>query len=132
MHDLITQIYVRTYKDCISLYQLLKSKVDENFTEPIGYVNLSSYRLIEMYTRVLPSEEKDGVLHLFSAVKAKVYLIIATTAFGMVVDCQDISTVIHWEVPSMTDEYIQETGHLRRNGKPSVRILYTSKGIPNM
>ena len=119
-----TVIYVRTYKDCISLYQLLKSKLGENFTEPVGYPNLSGYRLIEMYTRVLPSEKKDEVLHMFSAVKAKVRLVIATTAFGMGVDCQDISRVIHWGVPSTTDEYIQETGRSGRNGKPSVVILY--------
>ena len=119
-----TVVYVRTYKDCINLYQLLKSKLGENFTKPIGYPNLSGYRLIEMYTRVLPSEKKDEVLHMLSAVKAKVRLVIATTAFGMGVDCQDISRIIHCGVPSTTDEYIQETGRLGRNGKPSVGILY--------
>ena len=71
-----TIVYIRTYKDCISLYQLLKSKLGKNFTEPVGYPNLSGYRLIEMYTRVLPSEKKDEVLHMFSALKTKVRLVI--------------------------------------------------------
>ena len=65
-----TIVYVRTYKDCINLYQLLKSKMDYNFTDPIGYSNLSGCRLIEMYTCLLPSEKKDEVLCSFSAVKA--------------------------------------------------------------
>ena len=119
-----TIVYVRTYKDCISLYQLLKSKMGHNFTEPIGYPNLSGYRLIEMYTRLLPSEKKDEVLYSFSAVKTNIRLVIATTAFGMGVDCQDISRVIHWGIPSTTEEYIQETGRSGRNGKPSVGMLY--------
>ena len=42
----------------------------------------------------------------------------------MGVDCQDISRIIHWGVPSTTDEYIQETGRSGKNGKPSVGILY--------
>ena len=53
-----TIVYVRTYEDYINLYQLLKSKMGYNFTDPIGYPNLSGYRLIEMYTRLLPSEKK--------------------------------------------------------------------------
>ena len=57
--------------------------MDNNFTDPIGYPNLSGYRMIEMYTWLLPSEKKDEVLCSFSAVKAKIRLVIATTAFGM-------------------------------------------------
>ena len=49
-----TIVYARTYKDCINLYQLLKSKMGYNFTDPIEYPNFSGYRLIEIYIRLLP------------------------------------------------------------------------------
>ena len=120
-----TIVYVRSYKDCITIYQLLKSKMGLGFTEPIGYPNLSAYRLIEMYTRVLPPEKKDEVLHSFSFVNGKLRLVIATTAFGMGVDCQDITRVIHWKAPATVEEYIQEAGRSGRNGEPAVAVLYT-------
>lgn len=123
-----TIVYVRSYKDCATLYQLLKSKMGLEFTEPVGYPNLSGYRMIEMYTRVLPPEKKDEVLHSFSAVEGKLRLIIATTAFGMGVDCQDVTRVIHWGAPSTVEEYIQETGRSGRNGKPATGVLYVKGG----
>ena len=36
-----TILYVRTYKDCIRIYQLLKTKMAGEFTKPMGYPNLS-------------------------------------------------------------------------------------------
>ena len=119
-----TIIYVRSYKDCITVYQLLKSKMGLDFTEPVGYPNLSAYRLIEMYTRVLPPEKKEEVLHSFSIVNGKLRVVIATTAFGMGVDCQDIARVMHWKAPATVEEYIQETGRSGRNGEPAIGVLY--------
>ena len=121
-----TIVYVRSYKDCIIVYQLLKSKMGLDFTEPAGYPNLSSYRLIEMYTRVLPPEKKDEVLHSFSTIKGKLRLVIATTAFGMGVDCQDIVRVMHWGAPATTEEYIQESGRSGRNGEPAIAVMFVN------
>lgn len=125
-----TIVYVRTYKDCIRIYQLLKAKMGYEFTEPVGYPNLSAYRLVEMYTRVLPNEKKDEVLGSFSIVNGKIRLMIATTAFGMGVDIEDVTRVIHWGIPSTIEEYVQETGHSGRNGSAALAILYIqgSKG----
>ena len=43
-------------------------------------------------------------------------LVIATTAFGMGVDCKDIRRVTHWGYPSDKEQYIQETGRAGRDG----------------
>ena len=118
-----TILYVRTYKDCIRMYQLLKTKMAGEFTEPVGYPNLSGYRLIEMYTRILPAEKKDEILTSFSN-NTNLRLVIATTAFGMGVDIQDVTRVIHWGSPSTTEEYVQETGRSGRNGSDALAILY--------
>ena len=119
-----TIVYVRSYADCIAIYQILKSKMGSNFTEPVGYPNLTAYKLVEMYTRVLPAEKKDQVLQTFSLADGKLRLVIATTAFGMGVDCQDISRVMHYGAPSTLEEYIQEMGRAGRNGKPARGELY--------
>ena len=115
-------VYVRSYKDCIIVYQLLKSKMGLNFTEPVGYPNLSGYWLIEMYTRVLPPEKKDEVLHSFSTIKGKLRLVIATTAFGMGVDCQDIARVMHWK----HQQQLKSTGRSGRNGEPAIAVMYVN------
>lgn len=119
-----TIVYVRTYKDCIRIYQLLKAKMGNEFTEPIGYPNLSAYRLVEMFTRILPIEKKDEVLSSFSIVNGKLRLMIATTAFGMGVDIEDVTRVIHWGSPATIEEYVQETGRSGRNGSSALAILY--------
>ena len=63
--------------------------------------------------------ERDGVLRL----------IIATTAFGMGIDCPDVRRIIHWGIPNtLEQEYVQETGRCGRDGNLASAILYQGKG----
>lgn len=54
-------------------------------------------------------------------------LIIATTAFGMGVDCRDIQVIVHWGAPCSIEEYVQETGRAGRDGLQAVAILHKGK-----
>ena len=94
-----TVVFVRSYKDCSYIYVMLKWKLGKYLTDPPGYPNLSSFRLVNMYTRVLTTDKKAEVLDIFSKVDGKIRLIIATTAYGMGVDCPDIRRIIHWSCP---------------------------------
>lgn len=79
---------------------------------------------MDMFSRVLTNEKKDEVLHSFSKKESVLRLVIATTAFGMGIDCPNIRKVIHWGVPSTLEEYVQETGRAGRDGEPSMAVLY--------
>jgi ATP-dependent DNA helicase RecQ len=51
----------------------------------------------------------------------------ATCAYGMGVDKQDIRTVVHADIPSSVEAYLQESGRVGRDGRPSRAILLYSR-----
>ena len=86
------------------------------------------FRLVDMYICVLTADKKAEVLDVFSKVNGKLRLVIATTAYGMGVDCPDIKRIIHWGSPYTIEEYVQGTGHAGWDRTAAVAILYKAKG----
>ena len=123
-----TVVYVRSYSDCSGIYMQLKRYMGSAFTEPEGSPNVTGFRLIDMFSRVMTNEKKDEVLQSFSKTDSVLRLVVATTAFGMGIDCPNIRRIIHWGLPSTLEEYVQETGRAGRDGESSVATLYAGKG----
>jgi len=122
-----TVLFVRRYQDCSNLYAFLHHKVGEALTDPPGYPNVAEYRRVEMYHRILPTQQKAQILATFGRKDCKLKLIIATTAFGLGVDCADIRQVIHWGVPNTVEEYVQESGRSGRDTNFAEAILFQGK-----
>ena len=95
----------------------------EDFTYPSGSPDLHSFRLVEMYHGGCKSYVRDNVLKAFTSTSSVVRIVIATSSFGMDIDCPNILRVIHWGTPENIEQYVQETGLAGRDGEISHAIL---------
>lgn len=122
-----TVVFVRKYSDCSDLYSILAHKLGSALTNPPGCPNISRYRRVEMFSRIMTPEKKDQVLSDFSSKSSNIELLITTSAFGLGVDCKNIRRVFHWGLPSTLEEYVQETGRVGRDGDIAEAILFSGK-----
>ena len=76
-----------------------------------------------MYIRAATTDRKEKILSSFTLIASKLRLMIATTAFEMVIDSPDIRQVIHYGPPSCLEEYVQETNRVGHDGLPSKAVL---------
>ncbi|MFJ6797302.1 RecQ family ATP-dependent DNA helicase [Streptomyces sp. NPDC091268] len=74
------------------------------------------------YHSGLSAGERSRVHDAFLA--SELDVVVATSAFGMGIDKEDVRFVLHAALPGSIDAYYQEIGRAGRDGAPSAAVLY--------
>ena len=105
-----TVIFCRRYPDCSDLYRQLRMHLGDSITYPAGHPVLVRHCTVNIYTRACSESNKEKVLTHFCDTKSNLRVVIATTAFGMGIDCPDIRVVYHWGPHSAWKNMLKRQG----------------------
>lgn len=73
------------------------------------------------------SEVKQQIINDMVNLLGNIRILICTSAFGMGVNCKDITQIVHFGPPKSIESYVQECGRAGREGlKSRCCIIYNS------
>lgn len=100
-------IYCSCRKDCESISN--KLRIDYGFTSDYYFSTISERKKIEVQEKFMTGE---------------IQILVATIAFGMGINKENIRFVIHYNLPKSFENYYQEIGRAGRDGKKANAVLY--------
>ena len=118
-------IYCRSIKAVGRLFRYFMEQLGENI-----YVGrkFSGNRLVAMYHHSTPRRLKKIIATSFAKPDCITRVVIATIAFGMGIDCPNISIVINWGASRTFEGFYQESGRAGRDpNMEAYSIVYFHK-----
>lgn len=91
----------------------------------IGLLRQVGYLRLECFHGETPDLDRGRIIEQWS--ENKLDGVVATSAFGVGIDKQDVRTVVHAAVPETLDRFYQEVGRGGRDGRPSCSFLIYSR-----
>ena len=122
-----TVVFCATVKQVADIFSFMNKELGIHITEPSNMPNILPFRLLDMFTAGSTSVMRQRILEQFSKKETKLRVILATSAFGLGVDCPDIIRVINWGPPPTLEDLLQQSGRAGRDGTQSEAILYYVK-----
>ena len=111
----LLQIFTKTKTPTI-VYVNSRKKTEDIF----NFLNANNFKS-SFYHGGLTSIEKNIAFENWLI--EKTLIMVATNAFGMGIDKANVGLVIHLDLPSSIENYVQETGRAGRNNKKSFAVL---------
>ena len=102
-------VYVRSRKD---------SQILATWFQSLNYT-------VRAYHAGLITKERRNIERDW--ISGKIQFVICTSAFGMGIDKPDVRWVVHYHVPELLTEYVQEVGRTGRDGKPAQALALISE-----
>ncbi|MGW3989484.1 RecQ family ATP-dependent DNA helicase [Streptomyces sp. NPDC004830] len=93
-------------------------KDSEHFARELASLGLTT----EAYHAGMRAAERERIHDAFLSGEADV--VVATSAFGMGIDKEDVRFVLHASLPGSLDAYYQEIGRCGRDGDPALAVLH--------
>ncbi|OAD44938.1 RecQ family ATP-dependent DNA helicase [Polaribacter atrinae] len=115
----LLQIFTKTKTPAI-VYVNSRKKT----TQIASFLNANNFKS-SFYHGGLSSVEKN--ISFENWMTEKTPIMVATNAFGMGIDKANVGLVIHLDLPTSIENYVQETGRAGRNSKKSFAVLLYNK-----
>ncbi|XP_070542619.1 ATP-dependent DNA helicase RecQ-like [Ptychodera flava] len=118
-------IYCRTIKQVADVYEYFMAELGEKAWR--GAARNVENRILDMFHSSLDENTQRRIVSIFPTNDSIIRCLVATVAFGMGVQVDDISIVIHWGASKSILSYWQEVGRCGRDGRNAEAFLYATK-----
>ena len=88
----------------------------------------SYHRCVDMYHTNTESDVQERIVNSFADPSGEIRVLVATIAYGMGVDSKDVHRTVICGRTTDLDDYMQMSGRIGRDNKPSVAVMLQYPG----